>query len=47
MKWKKKAIYVGYCPVGIETSKAKFRYDMKKTINISWYKSLDINICWG
>jgi hypothetical protein len=20
---------------------------MKKTINISWYKSLDINICWG
>jgi hypothetical protein len=27
MKWKKKAIYVGYCPVGIETSKAKFIYE--------------------
>jgi|EP00979_Chaetoceros_neogracilis_P016461 hypothetical protein len=27
MRWKKKAIYLGYCPVGIETSKAKFIYE--------------------
>eukprot|EP00979_Chaetoceros_neogracilis_P004623 scaffold797_cov408-Chaetoceros_neogracile.AAC.88 len=27
MRWKKKAIYLGYCPVGIETSKAKFTYE--------------------
>jgi len=27
MRWKKKAIYLGYCPVGTETSKAKFIYE--------------------
>jgi hypothetical protein len=27
MRWKKKAVYLGYCPVGTETSKAKFTYE--------------------
>jgi hypothetical protein len=27
MRWKKTSIYLGYCPVGIETSKANFTYE--------------------
>eukprot|EP00979_Chaetoceros_neogracilis_P000148 scaffold42_cov229-Chaetoceros_neogracile.AAC.4 len=27
MRWKKKSIYLGYCPVGTETSKANFTYE--------------------